>query len=241
MRNSELAERFWGGEKTMIQSRKPPVVDTTFYPASDGQPVGETPRHVLNLFYTFDPLDKLYADNSQAFVAANMFVYLVRGDNRRHVSPDIFVSLGIPKETVPARERYLLWMEGKGLDAVIEFTSRSTRREDLVHKRRIYQDVLNVREYFLFDPHEEYLDPPLQGFRAAKGIFQPIKPVKGRLPSRVMGLHLEADGELLRLWNPATGRWLPIPPEVQQSLEAAETTIERLRRENEELRQKKHH
>ena len=40
----------------MIQSRTPPVVDETYYPASDGQPVGETPPHVKNLFYLYDSL-----------------------------------------------------------------------------------------------------------------------------------------------------------------------------------------
>jgi hypothetical protein len=32
----------------------------------------------------------------------------------------------------------------------------------------IYQDTLCVRECFLFDPDGDYLDPPLQGYRAAK-------------------------------------------------------------------------
>ena len=85
----------------------------------------------------------------------------------------------------------------------------------LTSRRAIFQQTRPIQHA------DRHLDPPLQGFRAVKGIFQPIKAVKGRLPSRVMGLHLEADGELLRLWNTATQRWLPIPPEVQQSLEAA--------------------
>ena len=119
-----------------------------------------------------------------------------------------------------------------------EFTSVSTRDEDLEHKRMIYQDVLRVREYFLFDPNDEYLDPPLQGRRLVNGLYQPIESVNGRSPSEVLGLHLEADGELLRFWNPASGQWLPIPPEVRQSLELDETEIERLRREIEELRRK---
>src|SRR5579872_1207089 len=50
-----------GGEKIMIQSRTPAVVDDTYYPASDGQPVGETPWHVKNLFYASDPLNVWYA------------------------------------------------------------------------------------------------------------------------------------------------------------------------------------
>ncbi len=102
-----------------------------------------------------------------------------------------------------------------------------------------------MSEYFLFDPFEEYLHPRLQGYRLAKGAYRPIRAVKGRLPSKVLGLHLEADGELLRLYDPAGRRRLPTPPEVveAQKREAmarqeAEAEVERLRRELEELRRR---
>jgi Uma2 family endonuclease len=233
------AMKVTGGEKAMIQTRIPEAIDNTYYPASDGLPMGETPWHIKNMFYALDPLSVWYAGDPKAFVAANMFVYLERGNPRRHVSPDLFVTLGIAKETNPPRERYLLWEEGKGPDFVTEFTSASTRDEDLEDKKIVYQEVLQVREYFLFDPNDEYLDPPLQGHRLVNGVYQRIEAVDGRLPSEVLGLHLEADGELLRFWNPATRRRLPIPPEVRHSLDSAETEIERLRHELEELRRPK--
>ena len=84
------------------------------------------------------------------------------------------------------------------------------------------------------------------------GAYRPIKRIRGRLPSKVLGLHLEAAGELLRLYDPAAARWLPIPPEVEearqqaeagQTAEAkarqmAEAEVVRLRKENEELRRR---
>jgi Uma2 family endonuclease len=202
----------------MIQTRTRPVVDNTYYPVSDGQPMGESPQHIKNMRYVIEPLEAWFADDPQVLVAGNMFVYYERGNNRRHVSPDVFVTLGIPKVTDPPRLCYYLWEEPKGPDLLIEFTSESTAEEDRVTKRDLYRDILRVREYFLFDPNDEYLEPPLQGFRRVAGDFQPIEAVNGRLPSEVLRLHLEAAGELLRLWNPATEQWLPIPPEVQQSL-----------------------
>jgi hypothetical protein len=63
--------------------------------------------------------------------------------------------------------------------------------------------VLQVPEYFIFDPTEDYLDPPLQGFRLVDGEYLPIEPVDGRLPSDVLGLHLERDGKELRFYDPA--------------------------------------
>src|SRR5262249_4944822 len=147
---------------------------------------------------------------------------------------------------------YLVWEEGKGPDAIIELTSESTADEDQKKKFITYRDTLRVREYFLFDPNDEYLQPRLQGFRLSGNDYVRIEPVDGRLPSEVLGLHLEADGPLLRFYDPVQKVRLPIPPELltaqQQAAEAlrfqqdarqqAEAEVERLRRELEELRRR---
>jgi hypothetical protein len=77
----------------------------------------------------------------------------------------------------------------------------------------------------------------------------PITPVEGRLPSAIVGLHLERHGGELRLYDPATGRWLPAPEEriteeqtarrqVHQARQQAESELDRVRRELEELRRR---
>jgi hypothetical protein len=83
----------------------------------------------------------------------------------------------------------------------------------------LYQDTLKVREYFLFDPDGDYLDPPLQGFRLRKGVYRPIRADHRRLPSLVLGLHLERNGRMLRLWNPDSQSWLLTPAECRQQAE----------------------
>jgi Uma2 family endonuclease len=193
---------------------RPPEADADdFYPHSDGRPVGETPVHFRNLSYLREVLDVWFAGESQVFVAANMFVYYVPGDRLKHVSPDIFVVRGVPKDK--PRKKYLLWQEGKGPDLVIELTSDSTREED-IDKKWLYRDFLGVREYVLFDPYAEYLHPALQGFllQAGEDVLMPM--TAGRLVSEVLGLHFEADGEDLRLYDPETGRWLRTPPEERE-------------------------
>src|SRR5437660_332713 len=125
--------------------------------------MGETPRHVRNLRYLVEPLEVWLASDAQAFVAGNMFVHYVPGNRNRHLSPDVLVVRGVPKHTDPERRAYLVWEEGKAPDVVIELTSASTREEDVTDKRALYQDVLRVPEYFLFDPYEEYLHPRFQG------------------------------------------------------------------------------
>ncbi len=214
----------------MIQRTKIPQ-ERPFYIESDGKPMGETPQHIDNMIYLLEPLREWFASDPMVYVGANMFVHYERGNRNRHVSPDVFVVKGVQKEVRPKRRNYRVWEEGKGPDFVVEFTSESTREEDQTTKCAIYQDILRVSEYFLFDPFEEYLHPRLQGFRLAKGDYRPIRPLKGRLPSKVLGLHLEPSGDLLRLYDQAGGRRLPTPPEQREE-------IERLRRELEELRRR---
>jgi hypothetical protein len=123
---------------------------------------------------------------------------------------------------------------------VIEVTSSSTRSEDTKKKFLLYQDVLKVQEYFLFDPFAEYLNPPFQGYRLRQGKYVPIQPVGGRLPSSVLGLQLERAGLDLRLFDPKADKWLPTPEEriAQTEARAAQTEAEnqRLQRELETLR-----
>jgi hypothetical protein len=113
----------------------------------------------------------------------------------------------------------------------------------------IYQAVMAVPEYFLFDPKGEYLDPPLQGHHLREGKYVRIEMVEGRLPSEVIGLHLERDEEWLRFYNPVSGRWLPTQEEREAALEAERERLaselkvsgmelERLRKELEEWRRR---
>jgi Uma2 family endonuclease len=209
--------------------------------------MAETPQHRKNLTNLIETLDVWFAGDAQTYVSGNMFVYYVPGDRLRHVSPDVFVVRGVPKVVYPDRRRYLVWEEGKAPDLVIEITSASTREEDRDDKFQIYQDPLQVREYFLFDPFEEYLRPSLQGYRLHKGTYVRIKSVKGRLSSKILKLQLERDDWQLRLYDPSTGKRLPTPQEARDQAEAArqraeaaldqaEAEIARLRRELEALR-----
>lgn len=197
------------------------------YPTSDGRPMAETDLHRNLMFELIDALMQLYAEEPNVYVSGNVLIFYEEGNKRRHISPDVFVVKGVSNGMRP---NYLLWEEGKGPDVVIEVTSKTTRAEDVKKKYALYQDRLGVREYFLFDPTEDYLQPSLQGFRRVSGEFRPIRAVSSRLPSKVLGLHLERSGEYLRLWNPATGQWEPTRNERLWA-EEKRTEAERIRAE----------
>jgi Uma2 family endonuclease len=180
------------------------------YPTSDGKPMAETDHHRDLMVDLIQTLKAFYAAQQRVYVSGNLLVFYEPGNRRRHVSPDVFVVKGVPKHD---RLNYLVWEEKKGPDVVIELTSSSTRREDLHGKFRLYRETLRVKEYFLFDPFGDYLGPTMQGYRLRAGEYRAIQPVRARLPSRVLGLHLERSGSNLRLFDPATGRWLPTDEE----------------------------
>lgn len=222
------------------------------YPTSDGKPMAETDIHRDLMVALIETLKWWYTDEPDIYVSGNLLVFYEKGDKRIHVSPDVFVVRGVPKGQRP---NYLLWEE-RPLDVMIELTSKTTMIEDIEEKYNLYVGKLGVKEYFLFDPEQEYLKPSFQGYRRAKDGFRSIKPVAGRLPSKVLGLHLERDGKYLRLWNPSDGSRLPTPGEraeaetVRAAAETeraeaeaerankAEQEVERLRRELEQLRRK---
>ena len=209
-----------------------------FYPESDGEPMGETLQHRDANIDLILSLQDWFADDPLAYISGDEFVYWVEGDPRFVVSPDVWGTHGIDKTIV--RNIYKTWLEGgKGPEFVIELTSPSTRRVDLGKKFRIYRDDLKVFEYFLFDPLDEYLKPRLQGYRLAEGEYRPIEPVDGRLPSEFLGLHLEPDAYLLRLFDPATGRRLLNRLErLEAEKEARREVDAKLRRTRTRLRQK---
>ncbi|MBI3407831.1 MAG: Uma2 family endonuclease [Planctomycetes bacterium] len=179
--------------------------------------MAETDWHRELMIALIHTLKAFFAHNPIVYVSGNLLVFYVRGDRLKHLSPDVFVVKGVHDHERP---HYLIWEEGKAPQFVIELTSSSTRDEDIDDKFSLYQDMLKVQEYFLFDPLAEYLDPPLRGYRLKKGKYRPIPMIEGRLPSKVLNLHLERDGRRLRLWNPKTEAWLRTPQEEIESLKS---------------------
>ncbi len=204
---------------------------TIYYPESDGKPLAETDTHIKLLIYLHEALADHFRGDPNVYVAGNLFVYYEEGDPTEVVAPDVFVVRGVPKRD---RRIYQVWKEEKAPDVVFELTSRGTRQKDLGSKKGVYE-VLGVEEYFLFDPFGEYLTPRLVGFRLARWGYRQIEDEEP-LVSRVLGLELRVEGEMLRLVDPATREELLTPLEAQEARRQAETEVERLRAELTRLR-----
>ena len=208
---------------TAVASR---VID---YPETDGQPMAETPAHRDVMIDAIQVLQRHFAHRPDVYVSGNMMMYYEEGEPRRCVSPDVFVAVGVEDKD---RRTYLLWREAKGPDFVLEVTSKSTRRNDQVTKRALYE-WMGVSEYVLYDPLGEYLSPSLQGFALSGGRYVELE--GRRLPggaralhSGVLGLslHVRARDRALRLHDPVSGEDLLTPVEAAAREAAAREEAE---------------
>jgi Uma2 family endonuclease len=195
------------------------------YPESDGKPIAETPLHMRVMWDSIQSLNYWYADDPKVYVWGNMFLYYVKGDPTKAVSPDVMVANGVDKNK--CRDIFKTWEERRRPSAILEITSRKTRREDQKDKFQLYRDQLRVKEYFLFDPRADHLKQALRGYRLRTGEYVPIAEIDGRVPSQVLDLHLQRHGRELRFWNPLTEVWLPTAEQLREKAEAERATAVR--------------
>ena len=135
-------------EMSMLAPRKHPV----YYPESDGKPMAETDAHRNLIIKMVDLLQEAYPE---AYVSGNICLYYEEGNPKKMISPDALLCSSQP----PGEKRaYLAWEEEAPLDLVMEFSSRSTHRQDHHKKKRIYEHLLKVPYYVIFNPHDVYLN-----------------------------------------------------------------------------------
>lgn len=170
------------------------------YPESDGRPMGETDLHRWWMIRIHDILSRRYR-GQRVYVSSDLIVYYAEGQPYLNIVPDNFVVLN--SDPGPRRV-YKVWEEVAPPQVVFEVTSRSTRRDDQVHKPKTYGSI-GVEELFLYDPTADYLKPPLQGFRFVNGSPVSIEPESGVLTSQVLGLHLQLERGQLVMIDSATG------------------------------------
>ena len=171
-----------------------------------------------------------WIDDPMTLVAADTFLFYDAGDRRARVGPDVFVIPGIPQE--PPQRSYYLWEEGHYPTLIIEILSRRTHGRDLTFKRALYESW-GVTEYIVHDPNQDLptplLLPPVVLLRmGADGQYYgvPSRYDAERdiyiVHSAVLGLELHGRRDWLRLYNPATGEYLPDYQELKQAGQDAE-------------------
>jgi len=189
--------------------------------------MGETDWHRDWIIRLIDMLQQRYR-GQQVYVTGDLLLYYEEGNPKRFLVPDVFVVLN----HLPGMRRiYKLWEEGKPPNAVIEVTSRRTKHQDANAKPQKYA-AIGVGEYFLFDPANDYLRPPLRGYRLTDEGYVPIEPdATGGLICEQLSLRLCLEAGELVIYDLETGKPLLTEAGAERAArEAAEAEVQRLRK-----------
>ena len=174
------------------------------YPSSDGLPLAENDWQLWAILGTVDVLHRHFEGQPDIYVSGDLLIYYEEGNPAKSVAPDVFVVFGAPDHS---RMTYKLWEEPKAPDFVLEVASQNTWEQDIGQKRVLYAE-LGIQEYWLFDPRNEYFDPPLQGLTLHDGRYRPLpaRAEKGRrtLRSAVLGMDLWIEDGDLRFRDAST-------------------------------------
>ncbi len=193
--------------------------DEVIYPEEDGK-VSESDKHYTQAMDLITGLRVFFKTDPTVFVGGNLFVYYREGDPKQCFSPDVMVVPGVRPRPSAERASFRVWEEGALPRVIIELTSGSTRREDILRKPELYAG-LGVPEYYLFDPLGEFLRPRLQGYHlTSTGRYERL--LGDEFDSPALGLRLVVHDDWLRLLNLATGTLLPTVEEWQAAFTGSE-------------------
>jgi Uma2 family endonuclease len=189
--------------------------------------MAESQAHLLVMLWLIATLRQYYQNQPDVYVIGNMFLYWEEGHPEARKAPDVMVIKSVePREY---RDNFKIWEERATPSVIFEITSPGTADEDLQTKMELYQQ-LGVREYFLFDPRNEYLEQQLMGYRLINHVYEPIQPASnGGLVSSELMIFLVPEGAELGLFNQRTRERLPTPPQTHQLWLQAQDDLEKTR------------
>jgi Uma2 family endonuclease len=178
---------------------------------SDEPPL-ETDFHRRQIDLLIRLLEFWWQDRPDFYISGNLTVYYNEEQlkSRDFRGPDIFIVLEAEKKD---RRSWAIWEEGgKYPNVVIELLSDSTATVDKGTKKRLYQDVWRVPNYYWF--HPETME--FAGFCLVNGHYDPIAPTEnGWLWSEQLELFLGIHECQLRLFG-SDGTLIPLPEEQER-------------------------
>ncbi len=214
----------------MVEPVRLPVIE---YPVTDDQPMPDSDYQGDFYRYAVNAVRAHFLPRSEVYVTGDLFIYLEEGNPKNCIAPDMYVVMNGGHRM---RDTYKVWEEPGGMpDFVLEVVSPSTWRTDLGPKRDRYA-ALGVGEYWLHDPHANFMQPALAGYRLTREVYEPIPGVESpegslTMRSETLGLDLCLRGKDLRFFDPVSGNYLPNRVELLAEARAAQTRIAELERE----------
>lgn len=180
------------------------------------EPPMESHLHLMQVLILLDSLGWHWRDRHDYFASGNLTIYYSAEQTRKRDfrGPDFFVVLDTHDRP---RRSWTVWEEGgRTPDVIVEVLSASTASVDRGEKKRIYEQILRVTEYLMFDP----LSGELEGYRLVGGSYErTAEDPDGRLPSTKLGLLFGVHEGRLRFFT-TEGELVPSGIEAASEAEA---------------------
>lgn len=200
-----------------------------FYPSSDGEPLAESYDHVYVIMTTLAMMLQ-HIKGQQATVLANQFLYYAQGFPRLRVAPDVMVIFNVQPG---GRDNFKTWEEGQVPAVIFEMTSPSTRSQDEIEKKKLYESI-GVTEYWQFDPRGEWIPEKLRGYRL-QGDLEPVYVPIANNQSEPLQLQLTVEDKIIAFHRLDNGeKLLPVDElnfALEQQTQRAEQEAQRADRE----------
>jgi hypothetical protein len=165
-----------------------------------------------------------------------MFLYYQEGNKYANKAPDVMLVKGV--DGAYERDSFKTWVEGTVPAVVIEVSSKSTWIEDMVIKASLYAR-LGVKEYFIFDPLQEYLSSQLIGFRLIDDEYVQLPAGEdGGIDCEEMEVRLIPNGRFLFVTDLRTGKDIPALEREYEALAAIESELQDMTRRAEQEAQR---
>ena len=177
--------------------------------------------------YAVEAVRGHFRPRPEVYVTGDLFIYLEEGNPNNRIAPDLYVVMNGGHRM---RDTYKLWEEPGGMpDFILEIVSPSTWRTDLGAKFDQYM-ALGVGEYWLYDPHANYMNPALAGHRLVGREYEPIPGIElsdGTLTvhSPTLGLDLRLKGKDMRFFDPVCGQYMLATAEIAVQVRAAKAEL----------------
>jgi Uma2 family endonuclease len=156
--------------KPIFVAPKKRAYDTLPY---EDDEVLETNWHRNAMNNLIEIIIKSWQGSKRAFAGGNMFVYFDPNQVKKHNfrGPDFFVVKDVDPD--PERKSWVIWDEDYRVpNVVIELSSPSTKEVDFREKKDQYEQILKVKDYFIYDPDSK----KLVGWRLQGGVYVELKP-----------------------------------------------------------------
>lgn len=191
---------------------------------SDEPPL-ESELHLRQMILLKQSLDWLWRDRNDFYAIGNFTIYysIPQPKSEDFRGPDFFVVLGTERKT---RNSWVVWQEG-GMypNVIVELLSDITAATDKGLKKKFYQEIFRVPNYFWFDPHTL----EFAGFTLKGKNYQPLEPnEQGWLWSQQLKLFLGVHQQQLRFFT-AEGELAIAPEEIVMEKQRADRLAAKLR------------